>query len=845
MKTGGAGKPGDIRSMEPSEPASNNSEKLVKAEVVDESEAIEVYVMPLKGQVLFPFSLSPLAIEGQENISSIERIVAGNRMIGLFPELPANGDMDMQPDINGIGTNIKQFELDSRKHSQTGVLGRIVKMLRFPDGTVRILVRGIRRLRFISVSSSGKPPAVKAIELPFEKDGGLETVAMAKNAVSQFHEIITSSPYYPEDLRVAVMNVNDNYRLADLIADTLNFRFIEKLAVLSAPTLHSRFQILTILLNREIEIIHLGSKIHSQVSNAMGQSQREYYLREQLKAIKKELGEDTRPPEIAALAERFKKKQLPQKVKEVVDKELERLQVIPQVSAEYNVALTYLNWLADLPWGEYSEDSIDIAEAAKILDKDHYDLKDVKDRILDFLAVLQLKKSSDRKSPILCFVGPPGVGKTSLGQSIARAMNRNFVRMSLGGIRDEAEIRGHRRTYVGSLPGRIIQGVKKAKTANPVFMLDEIDKIGADFRGDPAAALLEVLDPAQNNSFNDHYLEVDFDLSSVLFIATANVTDTIPSALLDRMEMIHLPGYTAIEKIEIARKYLIPRQLRENGLAENRISFAESTLRRLISEYTVEAGVRNLERSIGTICRKFAREIIDKKKPAKGRNKIPAGQLAKYLGPRKIFSDIVSGMASPGVATGMAWTSFGGAIMPVEARKMPGKGGFRMTGSLGDIMKESAEIAFSFIRSNHDKLGISKDVFPKSDFHIHVPDGATPKDGPSAGITMLVAIISLLKGKPVNPRLSMTGEINLQGKLTPVGGIREKVIAALAAGVNEVILPAKNKSDLEKVPDEIKAKIKFHFFSDILSAAKFAVGGDIGSHVVKKRKSGKSPRNHR
>nr|HPN85144.1 endopeptidase La [Victivallales bacterium] len=469
-----------------------------------------------------------------------------------------------------------------------------------------------------------------------------------------------------------------------------------------------------------------------------------------------------------------------------------------------------------------------------------YDLKDVKERILDFLAVLQLKKNSDRKSPILCFIGPPGVGKTSLGQSIAKAMRRNFVRMSLGGIRDEAEIRGHRRTYVGSLPGRIIQGIKKANSSNPVFMLDEIDKIGADFRGDPAAALLEVLDPAQNNSFNDHYLEVDFDLSSVLFIATANISDTIPSALLDRMEMIHLPGYTTIEKIQIANNYLIPRQLKENGLADNRLVFPAATVKRLINDYTLESGVRNLERSIGAVCRKFARDIVSKKRKLKGRTQIKDGELVKYLGPKKFFTDVVEGKGAPGLVTGMAWTSFGGAIMPVEIRRMPGKGGLKMTGSLGHVMKESAEIAFSYIRSCHDSLDLPKDIFTKSDFHIHVPDGATPKDGPSAGITMLIAIISLLKNRTVNPKLAMTGEINLQGKITPVGGIREKVIAALAAGVQEVILPEKNKSDLRKLPEEVKKKIKFRFFSDIMGAAKYALG--INKKLTINRKKSKRSR---
>lgn len=798
-------------------------EKIIKPEIEDGIDTIDVVFLPLKDMIIFPFSLSPLVIEGEENVAIMEKLASSTRILALFPEIPEKTDHDIRVNLGDLGANIQFFEHNGKKYSKIGVLGRIVKLLRFPDGSVRILVRGMRRVKQLSLFEQSKPQMVKIIELPFEKDTGIETVAMAKNAITQFHEIISLSQFYPDDLRIAVLNVNDNYRLVDMITDTLNFRYEEKLAILSAPTVHARFQILTILLNKELEIIHLGTKIHLEVSNTLGKTQREYYLREQLKAIKKELGEDARSPELTALVERLKKRNLSQKVKEVVDKELDRLQTIPQISAEYNVSLTYLSWIADLPWNEYTEDAINIKKAGLILDEDHYDLEDVKDRIIDFLAVMQLKKNLDRKSPILCFVGPPGVGKTSLGQSIARAMNRKFVRMSLGGIRDEAEIRGHRRTYVGALPGRIIQGIKKAGSANPVFMLDEIDKIGSDFRGDPAAALLEVLDPAQNNSFNDHYLELDFDLSSVLFIATANITETIPAPLLDRMEMIHLPGYTAIEKIEIARKYLIPRQEKENGLPKNKINVSDETLKKLISEYTMEAGVRNLERTIATVCRKISRQIVEGKIKKNAKISIKPEELSKYLGPRKFFSDLVSAKVKAGVVTGMAWTNYGGAIMPVEVIKMSGKSELKLTGSLGNIMKESAEIAFSFIKSNASELGIKKEVFQKNDFHIHVPDGATPKDGPSAGITILVAIISLLKNQSVNPRLAMTGEINLQGKLTPVGGIREKVIAALAAGVEEIILPEKNKSSLEKVPQEIKDKIKFHFFSDIMDAAKFAL----------------------
>jgi ATP-dependent Lon protease len=777
---------------------------------------------PLRGTVMFPFSLSTLVVEGDANIAMIEKVSSGNRTLALFPEIiaiPKNEKKKEHPDF--IEMPVPIFSLEEKQYSQIGIVGRIVKMLRFPDGAVRLLVRGVKRIKFIKSITDQIPIVVEAEEIPRDDDESLETVAMAKNTITQFHEIISSSPFYPEDLKIAIMNVNNNERVADLIADTLNFTFEEKLVILAASTLHARFQFLTILLNREIEILNLGTKIQSQVSSAIGQTQREYFLREQLKSIKKELGEETKNPDVATLLERASKKKMPPKIKEVFNKELERLQMIHQASAEYNVAHTYLDWLLDLPWEEYSEDRIEISEASKILNNDHYDLKDVKERILDFLAVLQLKKN--RKSPILCFMGPPGVGKTSLGQSIARAMKRNFVRMSLGGIKDEAEIRGHRRTYVGALPGRIIQGIKKAKSANPVFMLDEIDKIGSDFRGDPASALLEVLDPAQNNSFNDHYIELDFDLSSVFFIATANISDTIPPALLDRMEIIRLPGYTTMEKIEIAKQYIIPRQITENGLLPKRLIFTEKTIKHIIQNYTLEAGVRNLERSIEAVCRKFAREIVENKRKSKGKMFLTENLLKKYLGPKKFFHDVVESKKNiPGVATGMAWTSFGGSIMPVEIRKMPGKGNLKMTGSLGDIMKESAEIAFSYIRSCHDTFKLPKDIFSKNDFHIHVPDGATPKDGPSAGITICIAALSLLQNKTIPTTLAMTGEINLQGKINPVGGIKEKVIAALAAGVKKIILPEKNKKDLDILPAEIKKNINFKFCSNISEVANFA-----------------------
>jgi ATP-dependent Lon protease len=535
--------------------------------------------------------------------------------------------------------------------------------------------------------------------------------------------------------------------------------------------------------------------------------------------IKDELGENSENPDINSINEKLETLSLPEEVALTVKKETERLKMIPQASSEYHVAYTYITWLLEVPWNNFSEGDIDITEAASILDKDHYDLKDVKERILEFLSVLQLKK--DQKSPVLCFVGPPGVGKTSLGKSIARAMGRKFVRMSLGGIKDEAEIRGHRRTYVGALPGRIIQGLKKAGTSNPVFMLDEIDKVGNDFRGDPASALLEVLDPQQHHAFSDHYLELDYDLSSVMFIATANILDTIPPALMDRMEIIRLPGYTAMEKKQIARRYLIPRQLKENGLKRSQLTITVSAVNELIGYYTREAGVRNLERAIGALCRKTARKIVEKEIPGDKKKSLKAGDVRELMGPRKFFLDEAERKPEVGLATGMAWTSAGGTILPVEATLMPGKGELKLTGSLGNVMKESAQAAFSFVKSRSETLKIDHRIFSDKDFHIHVPDGATPKDGPSAGITIITALVSLLTKRPVISGTAMTGEITLRGKVTPVGGIKEKVIAALRAGIKTVILPEKNRKDLEDIPEEVRNKIKFEFFEKASDVLKF------------------------
>lgn len=801
----------------------------------DNEKEMDVPAFPLSNVVVFPFALSPLMLNDEKTIKTVEAAVAGDRFVAIFPEMPdKNSPEASQPD--GIELKVRTALLNGKEVSTVGVLVRIVKMLKFPDGTVRALVRGLSRTKFISIQSRIPYTTVRTEQIENPVDNSLETAAMVRNAVKQFQEIITFSPNFPEELKIAITNLSDNTRIVDLIADTLNISYREKLAILTIDELQERLHLMTILLNREVEVLRLGSEIQNQVHDVMSKQQREFFLREQLKQIQEELGEGSKNPDIASINARLEKmKGMPESVRELIDKEVERLDMIPQASGEYNIAYTYIDWLLSVPWNEFTEDRLDVKEAAEILDNDHYGLKDVKERILEFLSVLQLKKN--RKSPIICFVGPPGVGKTSLGKSIANSMGRKFVRMSLGGIRDEAEIRGHRRTYIGALPGRIIQGMKKAGSSNPVFMLDELDKLGNDYHGDPASALLEVLDPQQNCTFNDHYLEVDYDLSSVMFIATANIEDTIPRPLLDRMEIIRLPGYTAMEKHQIAKRYLIPRQMKENGLGSGDVTFTRSTVDEVISYYTTEAGVRNLERTFGTICRKLARKIVEGAIEKDSAFCVTPDVVHELLGPRKFIMDQAENIPQTGVATGMAWTSVGGSTLQVEATMMPGKGELKLTGSLGDVMKESAMAAFSYVRSHHKDLKIKEDLFAKNDFHIHVPDGATPKDGPSAGVTLTTALVSLLTGKPVRPHLSMTGEITLRGRVTPVGGIKEKVIAALRAGVCDIIMPADNEKDLKDVPDEVKEAIKFHFVKEISEVLAFAMPPKVRAFKPKTAKA--------
>ncbi|HSO72767.1 MAG TPA: endopeptidase La, partial [Thermodesulfobacteriota bacterium] len=631
--------------------------------------------------------------------------------------------------------------------------------------------------------------------------------ALVNNARSLFTKVLELSPYLPSELSLLAQSVEDPGSLADMITSTLNITKEEKQDILESLEVKDRLQKVTMVLTKELEVLELGKKIQSEVKEGIDKNQREYYLREQLKAIQKELGEkDEKTLEIDEYRQKIKERQLPAGAAKEADRELNRLARMNPASPEYTVALTYLDWITELPWNVRTEDNLDIQKAAKVLDEDHYNLEKVKKRILEYLAVRKLKP--DMKGPILCFAGPPGTGKTSLGRSIARALGRKFVRLSLGGVRDEAEIRGHRRTYVGALPGRIIQGLRKAGSNNPVFILDEIDKVGADFRGDPSSALLEVLDPEQNFSFSDHYLEVEFDLSQVMFITTANILDTIPPALRDRMEVLNLSGYIEEEKVQIAESHLIPKQLSEHGLTDKNLFFGKKALQGLIRNYTREAGLRNLEREIAAICRGVAKEVSEGKLQFK---KIAPQDLHSYLGPVKFFSDVAERTKTPGVSTGLAWTQAGGDILFVEASKMPGRRTLTLTGQLGDVMKESAGAALSYIRSNAEHIGISPDFYDNHDLHIHVPAGAIPKDGPSAGVAILTALTSLLTDRPVRSDLAMTGEITLRGLVLPVGGIKEKVLAAKRAGIKTVILPKKNEKDLEEIQPALMKGLKFHF----------------------------------
>jgi ATP-dependent Lon protease len=763
----------------------------------------ELPILPLRGTVLYPDLILPIMVGRKRSVKLIDDAMDSNRIIGIVTQ--------------------KRSEIEDPKESDlysVGVAALILRMIRELDGSQRVIVQGVSRIRVREYTQ--RDPYFKARTDTLEEGfaTGVEIEALMMNLKNLFQRAVELAPYLTSELGSMVSNIKSPPILADLIASNLNVSTPEKQSILETIDVRERLTKVHLILNKEVQVLELGNKIQSQVKEDMDRTQREYYLREQLKAIKKELGElDDHSSEIKELRERIKKAKMPPEVVTAAEKELDRLSKIPPASAEYTVARTYLDWLVELPWSTATEDNLEIQNAQKTLDEDHYDLEKVKKRILEYLAVRKLK--SDMKGPILCFVGPPGVGKTSLGKSIARAMGRKFMRISLGGVRDEAEIRGHRRTYVGALPGRIIQGVKKAGSNNPVFMLDEVDKIGMDFRGDPSSALLEVLDPEQNFSFSDHYIDLPFDLSKVMFITTANVLDTIPPPLRDRMETLELPGYSEEQKMMIAKEFLIPKQITEHGLTSEHIEFRDEALQVIISSYTREAGVRNLEREIAAICRGVAKDV------ASGNNHekvtIDREILHKFLGPVKFFPEVAERTSEPGVATGLAWTPTGGDIIFVEATKMRGEKGLTLTGQLGDVMKESAQAALAYVRSKAKDLGIEEDFFGKHDIHIHVPAGAIPKDGPSAGITMFIALTSLLTNKPVRNDVAMTGEITLRGLVLPVGGIKEKVLAGMRAGIRTIILPQKNEKDLEEIPEHIRNQMNFKFIQKMDEAIELAL----------------------
>ena len=751
-------------------------------------------VLPLRGIVIFPSQIHPFLVSRAASLKLIEDVGGASAIIALAAQKNPEEEVPGPEGLYPRGTAV-----------------RILKMLKYPDQSVRVLVQGLARIEIGSFLQREPyfTAKVARLEETFVQDR--ETDALQANLVSQFSKFVSLVPYLPDELQVMAMQVRDPGRLTDLVASYLKIAIEELQDMLATLEVRQRLEKLIVILGREIELLELGHKIQSQVQTELNKNQREYYLRQQLKAIQKELGEgDPRSSEIEEIEKKIEAAKMPEDARKAADKELERLRMIPPESAEHTVVRTYLDWLVALPWGISTEDNLDIKNARSTLDDDHYDLEKVKERILEFLAVRKLKQ--DSKGPILCFVGPPGTGKTSLGRSIARALGRKFVRLSLGGIRDEAEIRGHRRTYIGSLPGRIIQGLRNAGSNNPLFILDEVDKLGADFRGDPASALLEVLDPEQNNTFVDHYLDVPFDLSKVLFLTTANVLDTIPHALLDRMEVIELPGYTEEEKLVIADRYLVPKETKENGLGDRTIDFTRETMSDIIRQYAREAGLRNLQREIARICRKIARAVTEGEAAPE---RITPDLLKKYLGAPKYFSEMAEHGNVPGVATGLAWTPNGGDIIFIESTRMSGQKGLTLTGSLGEVMKESAQAALSYIRSRADFLGIEADFFDKSDIHLHVPAGAIPKDGPSAGVTMAASLASLLSGKPTRSDVAMTGEITLRGKVLPVGGIKEKVLAARRAGIKTVILPRRNESDLEDIAPEARAEMKAIFVDTV------------------------------
>ncbi len=763
-------------------------------------------VLPLKETVVFPESVTPLAIGQERSIKLVEDVVSGERVVALVTVRDAENDQPGWDDLYRVGT-----------------AAVVHKMIKVPDGTLRILVQGVRRIGLDRPVTDDPYLVGEFIELPDELEETPEVEALTRNVQNLFARVIGLVPYLPEELQLAAANVDDPSALCNLVASTLRLKTEEKQQLLELTAVEARLREISAILNRELEVFELGSKIQSQVQEEMEKGQREFFLRQQLKAIQEELGEgDPDQAELNDLRARLDELDLPEDVRKAADRELGRLEKLPSAAAEHGVIRTYLDWLVSLPWNKTTEDNLDLDHARRVLDQDHYDLEKVKDRILEHLAVSKLK--NDLSGPILCFVGPPGVGKTSLGQSIGRALGRKFARLSVGGVRDEAEIRGHRRTYIGAMPGTIIRTLRDAESMNPVMLIDEIDKMGADFRGDPASAMLEVLDPEQNRTFRDHYLDLPFDLSKTLFICTANTLDTIPSPLLDRMDVISLSGYTESEKFGIVKRYLLPKQLEAHGLDANRVRVTDNALRLILREYTREAGVRNLERRLADVLRKGARMIAEGKTRAKTL-RIDERRVRSWLGPRRFEGEVRKRTSDPGVATGLAFTAVGGDVLFFEATAYPGKGRLTITGQLGDVMQESAQAALSWVRAHADQLGLDPKWFQEHDVHLHVPAGAVPKDGPSAGITMATAIASLVRNQPVADDVGMTGEITLTGQVLPIGGIREKALAAQRAGLKRVIIPRDNEPDLAELPVETKRELEFIPVSSIQEVLAAAFGG--------------------
>jgi ATP-dependent Lon protease len=775
-------------------------------------------LLPLKETVVFPDSMTPLAIGQERSIKLIDDVVSGEQMLALVTVRNEDAEEPGFDDLYEVGT-----------------AAIVHKMIRVPDGTLRVLVQGLRRVRL--TERAGEDPYLVGTftDVPDDIDEppSREVEALVRNVQSLFGRIIGLVPYLPEELQLAATNVDDPSALAHLVTSTLRLKTEEKQQLLEEANVERRLRHVTSILNRELEVLELGSKIQSQVQSEMEKGQREFFLRQQLKAIQDELGEgDPEQAELAELRERVEAADLPEEARKAADRELGRLERLPSAAAEYGVIRTYLDWILSLPWGVTTKDNLDLKRARRILDEDHFGLDKVKERIVEYLAVSKLK--NDVSGPILCFVGPPGVGKTSLGHSVARALERHFTRISVGGVRDEAEIRGHRRTYIGAMPGTIIRALRDAESTNPVFLIDEIDKMGGDYRGDPASAMLEVLDPAQNGTFRDHYLDLPFDLSRVLFICTANQLDTIPGPLLDRMDIIELSGYTEEEKLRIARRYLVPRQVEAHGIEANQAVFTEKALRLVITGYTREAGVRGLDRRLADLCRKAARQIAEGKAQ---RVRIDDRKVRAWLGPSRVGLEPRRRTSEPGVATGLAVTSVGGDVLFVEATGYPGTGALTVTGQIGEVMQESARAALSWVRAHAGAQGLDPAWFESHDVHVHVPAGAVPKDGPSAGVTIATAIVSLVSGRTVSEEVAMTGEITLTGQVLPIGGVREKVLAAKRAGCTTVIVPKENEPDLEELPKEAKEQMRFvaaeriEEVLDVALAGSEAAAPTVAGHV--------------